>query len=148
MRRILIVGLLAAVGLSAQNIVLKNVRLIDGTGSAPVENATVVLGGGKIRDVGPASNVKAPQGAEVVDLSGKTVMPGIINLHGHVGMVKGLSQDMENYTRENADAQLRTYATYGVTTTTSMGMTSMGMMPTPRTCSTTCTQTWCASQIN
>ena len=124
MRRILIVGLLAAVGLSAQNIVLKNVRLIDGTGSVPVDNATVVLSGGKIRDVGPASKVKAPEGAEVVDLSGKTVMPGIINLHGHVGMVKGLSQDMENYTRENADAQLRTYAAYGVTTTTSMGTDS------------------------
>lgn len=124
MRRLLIVGLLAAVGLSAQNIVLKNVRLIDGTGSAPVDNATVVLSGGKIRDVGPASRVKTPEGAEVVDLSGKTVMPGIINLHGHVGMVKGLSQDMENYTRENAEGQLKTYAMYGVTTTTSMGTDS------------------------
>ncbi len=124
MRRVLILGLLAAVGLSAQVIALKNVRLIDGSGSAPIEKATIVLSGGTIRDIGPASRVKTPEGAEVIDLSGKTVIPGIINLHGHVGMVKGLSQDMENYTRENAEGQLKTYATYGVTTTTSMGTDS------------------------
>lgn len=124
MRRVLILGLLAAVGLSAQIIALKNVRLIDGSGSVPIETATIVLSGGTISDIGPASRVRTPEGAEVVDLSGKTVIPGIINLHGHVGMVKGLSQDMENYTRENADAQLKTYATYGVTTTTSMGTDS------------------------
>jgi len=124
MRRLLILGLLAAVGLSAQVIALKNVRLIDGSGSSPTENVTIVLSGGKIRDIGPASRVTTPEGADVVDLSGKTVIPGIINLHGHVGMVKGLSQDMENYTRENAEGQLKTYATYGVTTTTSMGTDS------------------------
>ena len=120
-QRLLVLGLVAAAGLAAQVIALKNVRLIDGTGSRAIENATLVLAGGKIRNVGPASKIKMPGKAEVVDLTGKTVMPGIINLHGHVGMVKGLSQDMANYTRENAEAQLKTYAMYGVTTTTSMG---------------------------
>ena len=120
-RRLLGLGLVAAAGLSAQVIALKNVRLIDGTGGRAIENATLVLASGKIRNAGPASKIKMPGEAEVVDLAGKTVMPGIINLHGHVGMVKGLSQDMVNYTRENAEAQLKTYAMYGVTTTTSMG---------------------------
>ena len=120
-QRLLVLVLVAATGLAAQVIALKNVRLIDGTGSRAIENATLVLTGGKIRNVGPASRIKMPGEAEVVDLTGKTVMPGIINLHGHVGMVKGLSQDMANYTRENAEAQLKTYAMYGVTTTTSMG---------------------------
>jgi imidazolonepropionase-like amidohydrolase len=60
----------------------------------------------------------------VVDVSGKYVIPGIINLHGHVGVTKGLTQDMGNYTRENVEQNLKTYALYGVTTTTSMGIDS------------------------
>lgn len=121
LRRLWFLSLATAVGLSAQVVVLRNARLIDGAGGSPLEAATVVMADGKIRDIGPASRVKTPEAAQVVDLSGKTIMPGIINLHGHVGMVKGLSQDMANYTRENAEAQLKTYAMYGVTTTTSMG---------------------------
>ena len=104
-----------------QVTVLEHATVIDGTGRAPIADATIVIAGDKIRQIGPASKVKTPTNAQTVDLTGKTIMPGIINLHGHVGMVKGLEQDMKHYTRENAEAQLRTYAMYGVTTTTSMG---------------------------
>ena len=121
MRKFLTACLSSALTLSAQVTVLQHARVIDGTGRDPIPDAAIVIAGGKIRDIGPSSSVKAPESAQVVDLSGKTIMPGIINLHGHVGMVKGLSQDMENYTRENAEAHLKLYATYGVTTTTSMG---------------------------
>ena len=121
MWRLFILQLAAVIALSAQVIVLRHARLIDGNGGTPIEDATIVMANGKIRELGSASQVKTPDGAQVVDASGKTIMPGIINLHGHVGMVKGLSQDMKNYTRENAEAQLKTYAMYGVTTTTSMG---------------------------
>ena len=122
MRKFLTACLSSALTLSAQVTVLQHARVIDGTGRDPIPDAAIVIAGGKIRDIGPSSSVKAPESAPVVDLSGKTIMPGIINLHGHVGMVKGLSQDMENYTRENAEAHLKLYATYGVTTTTSMGI--------------------------
>ena len=111
----------AADPLAAQLTVLEHATVIDGSGRAPIADATIVIAGDKIREIGAASQVKAPAKAQTVDLSGKTIMPGIINLHGHVGMVKGLEQDMKHYTRENAEAQLRTYAMYGVTTTTSMG---------------------------
>ena len=121
MRKFLTACLSSALALSAQVTVLQHARVIDGTGRDPIPDAAIVIAGGKIRDIGPSSSVKAPESAQVVDLSGKTIMPGIINLHGHVGMVNGLSQDMENYTRENAEAHLKLYATYGVTTTTSMG---------------------------
>ena len=114
-------GLMAAAPLAAQLTALQHATVIDGTGRAPIADATIVIASGKIRDIGPASRVKAPGNAQTIDMTGKTIMPGIINLHGHVGMVKGLEQDMKHYTRENAEAQLRTYATYGVTTTTSMG---------------------------
>ena len=111
----------AAAPVVGQVTVLEHATVIDGTGRAPIADATIVIAGDKIRQIGPASKVKTPANAQTVDLSGKTIMPGIINLHGHVGMVKGLEQDMKHYTRENAEAQLRTYAMYGVTTTTSMG---------------------------
>lgn len=117
-----LLALLLAVGTSsAQVTVLTHSTVIDATGRPPISDATIVIEKGKIQDIGPAAKVKIPPGAEVIDLTGKTIMPGIINLHGHVGMVKGLRQDMKNYTRENVEAQLRTYALYGVTATTSLG---------------------------
>jgi imidazolonepropionase-like amidohydrolase len=121
MFRFLFALLVCAASLGAQVIVLNHATVIDGTGSAPSQDVAIVMAEGKIRDMGPAAEVKIPEGAQVEDVSGKYVIPGIINLHGHVGMTKGLVQDMKNYTRENVDRNLKTYAIYGVTTTTSMG---------------------------
>ena len=89
----------------AQVTVLRNATVIDGTGAPPQPDVTLVLENGRIRDIGPG--VAAPAGATVVDLTGKFVVPGIINAHGHVGPPP-------------RDPQLRQYALYGVTTTTSM----------------------------
>src|SRR5438034_6747186 len=57
----------------------------------------------------------------MIDRSGKFVMPGIINLHCHLGNVVDLTQDSKNYTRQNVEKDLSTYASYGVTTMLSMG---------------------------
>jgi imidazolonepropionase-like amidohydrolase len=62
-----------------------------------------------------------PQGAERSDLSGKYVMPGIVNAHGHVGATVGLENRADGYTRENLLRQLGLYARYGVTTVVSLG---------------------------
>ncbi len=110
-----------APGLRAQVTVLKNVDLIDGTGTALKRGVSIIISGGKIRDIGPASQIKTPAGANVVDLSGKTVMPGIMNLHGHLATAKGLTAGPENDTADNVEAQLRNYASYGVTSVVSMG---------------------------
>ena len=82
------------------------VRLIDGTGRAAVENATIVVQNGRITAAGPAASVSVPQGAERIALAGKTVIPGFINAHGHVN---------------DATRDLRVYAAYGVTTVVSLG---------------------------
>src|SRR5258705_1574303 len=59
-------------------------RLIDGTDRAPVANATIVVRDGRIVAAGPSSSVTVPAGAARVDLTGKNVIPGLINAHGHV----------------------------------------------------------------
>ena len=112
---------LVAAAASAETLVPHNFTLIDGTGRPPVTNAALVITDGRIRYAGPKAGLKAPQGAQSIDLTGKYVMPGIINLHGHLANVKGLVQDPKNYTPENLDANLKTYANYGVTTVISMG---------------------------
>jgi imidazolonepropionase-like amidohydrolase len=105
----------------AQTVVLKNFTLIDGTGKPAAAGSAMIVSDGKIQWVGPASKLKAPAGADTVDLTGKFVMPGIINLHGHVGNTKGLVQDPKNFTRENVADHLKTYVSYGVTAVVSMG---------------------------
>jgi len=89
--------------------------------AGPRAGSAMVVTDGRIRWVGPQSNLKAPAGAQRVDLTGKYVMPGIINLHAHVGNTVELAQDPRNFTRANVEKQLKQYASYGVTTVVSMG---------------------------
>ena len=65
-------------------IALTNVTVIDGTGSAPKANQTVVIQNGRIAEVGAASSVKVPAGARTMDLAGSTVIPGIVGMHDHL----------------------------------------------------------------
>ncbi|MBI2402319.1 MAG: amidohydrolase family protein, partial [Gemmatimonadetes bacterium] len=94
-------------------------RLIDGTGRPPVEDATLVVQEGRIVAAGPRSDVQVPRGATVVDLTGQTVIPGLINAHGHVGDTRGL--EAGHYSQDHVLAQLGLYARYGVTTVMSLG---------------------------
>ncbi|HKP27956.1 MAG TPA: amidohydrolase family protein [Gemmatimonadales bacterium] len=65
---------------------LRGATLIDGTDRAPLANATVVVKNGWIIAVGPRAEVKVPAGARVVDLAGKWLLPGFIEMHGHVAI--------------------------------------------------------------
>lgn len=94
-------------------------RLIDGTGTAPIEDAVLVATDGRIVAVGPAASTPVPEGAQRIDVSGKTLIPGLINTHGHVGDVLGLESG--HYDRGNVLRQLALYARYGVTTVNSLG---------------------------
>src|SRR5450755_1291640 len=96
--------------------VLKNFTLVDGSGSAAISNAAMVIDNGRIVRIGSAERLTPLAGAQIIDLAGKFVMPGIINLHGHVGNTVDLTQNPNFFTRENVEKNLRTYASYGVTT--------------------------------
>jgi imidazolonepropionase-like amidohydrolase len=103
-------------------LVLKNFTLIDGNAGAPLQNAALVAENGRITWVGPAAQLNVPPGAAVQDLTGKYVMPGIIDLHVHVAESDGLVQDPKRtFTRANVEHDLRLYASYGVTSVLSMG---------------------------
>ena len=94
-------------------------RIIDGTAAEPIEDGVLVITDGRIRSVGPRSAVTIPEGARQIDVSGKTIMPGLINAHGHVGGTLGLGGGQ--YNTGNLLRQLGLYARYGVTTVNSLG---------------------------
>ena len=107
MRHGISLALAAALSASAQTIALSHATVIDGTGTAPLRDATLIMSGGRIAAMGPAAKVKAPAGAQVIDLTGKTNIPGIINAHSHIS--------------DDPTLKLRHFALYGVTSTIGMG---------------------------
>tara|TARA_B100000795_G_scaffold241672_1_gene204536 strand:- start:2590 stop:3879 length:1290 start_codon:yes stop_codon:yes gene_type:complete len=124
-----ITGLLAIIGLltlysstSSANegsIAFIGARIIDGTIADPIEDGVVVITDGRIQTVGPRSDVTVPDEAQIIDVAGKTIMPGLINAHGHVGGTLGLEGG--HYNTDNLLRQLGLYARYGVTTVNSLG---------------------------
>jgi imidazolonepropionase-like amidohydrolase len=94
-------------------------RVIDGTDRAAIDNATILVRGGQVVAVGPASRVPVPAGTRVVAFAGKTIIPGLVNAHGHVGNTTGMEQG--HYSADNVARDLKTYAAYGVTTVVSLG---------------------------
>ncbi len=94
-------------------------RVIDGSGAPAVEDAVLLVEDGRIKALGPAGSIDIPQQAEVIDLPGRTIIPGLINAHGHLSGVRGLESD--HYNEANLQRQLELYARYGVTTVNSLG---------------------------
>ena len=87
---------------------LTHVRVIDGTGGTPVENATVLIEGNHILSIRPGT-AAVPAGAKVLDLHGDTVIPGLINAHGHLALIADGQNSATAYTAENVLAELRQY---------------------------------------
>ena len=102
---------------TAQVTAFTGARVIVGDGRAPIENATIVVNGARIQQVGPAASVQVPAGATRVSLTGKTVMPMIVDTHVHLtpnhdGLVRDLKQ--------------RAY--YGISATQTMGTNGFNLL--------------------
>ncbi|PYD47378.1 amidohydrolase family protein [Novacetimonas pomaceti] len=104
----------------ARPVLLEHATVIDGTGAQALADTSILMDGGKIVGVGP--HLSAPRDARRVDLTGRTVLPGLISDHSHVGQVSGTTNGSQNYTRANILAALRQYERYGVLTVTALGL--------------------------
>jgi imidazolonepropionase-like amidohydrolase len=102
----------------------ENARLIVGDGSAAIESSAFLVEGDSFTWVGKKGERQPPQGATRVDLSGKTVIPALIDGHNHMGLVNEHdgSNSKANYTHDNLIDQLQRYAYYGTAATLSMGL--------------------------
>ena len=90
----ILVGL--SVPVRAQVTVFEGARIIVGDGRAPIENATLVVDGTRITQVGAAASVNVPAGATRVSLAGKTIMPTIIDTHTHLSTTPdALTRDLK-----------------------------------------------------
>jgi imidazolonepropionase-like amidohydrolase len=115
-------GMRAGAQGKSQPIVLKGARLIDGTGRPAIENSVLVIEGDLVAAAGRAGTVSIPKDAVVRDVSGKTLMPTLIDLHGHLGLSSnGADAVPGHYTQENVVKQLNKYLAYGVGTVASFG---------------------------
>src|SRR4051812_38359004 len=95
-------------------VLFEGARLVSGDGT--VENSAFLVNNGKFTKVGKKGEVEAPAGAAKVDLTGKTVMPALIDTHSHLGwmVVKTGQMSKETYSKENLLDHLKRDAYYGV----------------------------------
>lgn len=77
-------NVLKYVAIDTPTVVLTHARVIDGTGAAPLENQTLVVRDGRIAAMGDSASTQMPAGAQIVDLAGKTVLPGLVMMHEHL----------------------------------------------------------------
>jgi imidazolonepropionase-like amidohydrolase len=118
----LLAGPRAGAQSKSNQIVLKGARLIDGTGRPAIENSVLVIEGDHVVAAGSVGSVSIPKDAVVRDMSGKTIMPTLINLHGHLGLSSnGADSVPGHYSEENVVKQLNKYLAYGVGTVASFG---------------------------
>ena len=102
-----------ASGETPGGLALVGARLIDATGAPPVDDSVVVVRDGRIAGAGPRETTPVPDGAETLDLTGKTIIPGLVNLHVHY-----------REGPEEIERQFRSQLHYGVTTARSIGSDS------------------------
>src|SRR5690349_8124093 len=95
--------------------VFEGARLITGDDGPPIENSAFVVQNDRFVQVGQRGKLQIPAGAVHVDLTGKTVMPGKVDLHGHIGFQHDVDGTMakEYFTRENLIDHLQRLAYYG-----------------------------------
>jgi imidazolonepropionase-like amidohydrolase len=107
---------------SPSAVLYEGERLIPGDGSEPIPSAAMLVENGMITRIGAKGSITAPRGVSRVDLTGKTVMPALINTHAHPGFQRGLTYTAENFTRETIIDDLNRALYFGVAAVQSQGI--------------------------
>ena len=127
----LLFSLTASVTAAAQTprpVLYEGARLITGDGGAAIERSAFLVENGRFTRVGRQGELQAPAGAARVDLTGKTVIPALIDAHSHIGYMKDLTSGPQNYTRENILDHMHRFAYFGVAASQAMG-SDFGELP-------------------
>ena len=103
-------------------VLYEGARLIPGNGSAAIASAAMLVENGRITRIGAKGSVNAPRNASRVDLTGKTIMPALINTHGHPGFQRGLTYSADNFTRETIMDDMNRALYFGVAAVQSQGI--------------------------
>jgi len=111
-----------ASGAYANDLLIRNAQLIDGTGAAPVDGMSILMIDGIVSEI--ASTIEAPAGIKVIDAAGKTVIPGLIDSHVHVNSVPGAVYRGDDlaFKKEQRKTHLRAYLANGITSVLDTGI--------------------------
>ena len=119
---LIIVFIATIPAIAQQPTILRNATVIDGTGAPMREHVDITLRAGLIESIAPASQ-SAPIGATVVDCTGKTILPGLISAHSHLGVLENnATPSATAYNLPNVTAALNQFERFGVTTIVSLGL--------------------------
>jgi imidazolonepropionase-like amidohydrolase len=103
-------------------VLYEGARVIPGDGSPPIANADMLVENGIISRIGGKGTVAAPRTAIRVDVNGKTIMPALINAHGHPGFQRGLTYSAANFTRATIVDDMNRALYFGVAAVQSQGI--------------------------
>ena len=124
---LLLTGCLALFAGQAQRAsrltLFEGARLITGDGKPPIENSAFIVDNDRFTSVGRKGDIQLPAGAARIDLTGKTVIPALVDVHSHFGFLKQLDGSMSkaNFNRDNLLDHLKRYAYHGFAAAISMG---------------------------
>jgi imidazolonepropionase-like amidohydrolase len=117
-----LLGVRAPVFAQAGGTAFTELRLIDGTGRPPIPDAVILVdASGRVTAAGPRGSVAIPAAANVVRLSGATIVPALLDAHAHVGLLNGNTVSTDNYSLETVHGHLARFAAYGVYAVQSLG---------------------------
>jgi imidazolonepropionase-like amidohydrolase len=108
--------------------VFEGARIFTAEGPGTIEDGVLVVENGRFTQVGKRGAVRVPAGARRVNLSGKTIIPALIDAHVHLGYRRGATFTADNYTRANLLDELDRFAYYGVAAVLEAG-TGRGVLP-------------------
>jgi imidazolonepropionase-like amidohydrolase len=109
------------VAVSEPSVALRHVRVIDGTGAPPTEDQTVLLKDGRISAVGPERSTPIPSGYKILDLPGRTVIPGLVMMHEHLVYPTDRTAEAERMYPSHTVSFPRLYLAAGITTMRTAG---------------------------